>query len=246
MGKLIFLFFCAGFIVIIISITAGLFMMSAMIMRKVFGRITEKKIEGNTIYFNKKTGFLYNGKLSKKFMSLFGSSHFEKKYSNHNYAEYKYDNQFENDNKDNIVDIEDFEYIHPNIITKYIKNVSEVKLKCKDTEIKTKLTELLSAMTDMEEYINSNKCKDEDDIKTITEYYLHELIEQLHKYEQIIKLPFKQNNQETIKNDIIEAVDMVTNAYHTILLELYNNDAMTLSSSLEALKAGMKLKGFAK
>ena len=51
------------------------------------------------------------------------------------------------------------------------------------------------------------------------------------------------NMWKNIKS-ILDSIDMITSAYKNILEELYKNEMISVSANLEALKSGIKLKGF--
>ena len=48
------------------------------------------------------------------------------------------------------------------------------------------------------------------------------------------------------KEELMDTIKMITDAFSTVLSEFYDNMALNTSSSLEALKASIKMKGYVK
>ena len=116
---------------------------------------------------------------------------------------------------------------------------------CLDLDIKSKIEELIKVMKNMEQYISQNKRVDAD-INLFYEYYVPEIIKNTKTYSSLESDVFFNKHSSNMKEDLLEAINMVITAYNTILSECYDNIAMSVSSSLDALKAGLKLKGFSK
>ncbi len=132
-----------------------------------------------------------------------------------------------------------------NIISTYITYIQDTINKSSDNEINEKLNTLKDTITAVRNYLDSNS-EHEDDIKLMTEYYVPELLEQITKFINIKSVSFMAKHGYKIKNDILETIDMVDTSFNTILSEIHDGQALSVSASLEALKAGMRMKGLGK
>lgn len=100
-------------------------------------------------------------------------------------------------------------------------------------------------MQSMDEYISNHRDK-EDDIKMMAEYYIPEMLNHLKTYHEMSVSKFKSKHEEAIKIELMDTIKMITDTFSTVLSEFYDNMALNTSSSLEALKASMKMKGYVK
>ena len=130
-------------------------------------------------------------------------------------------------------------------LSKYRKELCIIVDNCRDLDIKSKIEELIKVMKNMEQYISQNKRVDAD-INLFYEYYVPEIIKNTKTYSSLESDVFFNKHSSNMKEDLLEAINMVITAYNTILSECYDNIALSVSSSLDALKAGLKLKGFSK
>ena len=99
-------------------------------------------------------------------------------------------------------------------------------------------------LKDVYDYSQNNHCKIEDDMKFITEHYVNDVLEQIEKYLSLHDSEYVEKYNDNIKKSILDSIDMITSAYKNILEELYKNEMISVSANLEALKSGIKLKGF--
>ena len=88
----------------------------------------------------------------------------------------------------------------------------------------------------------SNK---EDDINIMAEYYIPEMLKHIKEYYKLKENGLSDDSQAQHKNDIIKTINVIYKAYETVLSEFHENAVLTVSSSLEALKASIKMKGLA-
>ena len=131
------------------------------------------------------------------------------------------------------------------LLKPYIADVKSANRTNNDEEIKNLLNELTDILQSMDNYIANHRDK-EDDIKMMAEYYIPEMLSHLRTYQEMCSSKFKSKHEEAIKYELIDTIKMITDAFSTVLSEFYDNMALNTSSSLEALKASIKMKGYVK
>lgn len=162
--------------------------------------------------------------------SLFGSS----KKSNESYSS--------NGNKETI--IVEAEVVQDSFLDKYIKDIERIR-RSYDDEINKELYSLIDVLVNLKKYLAEHREK-EDDIKTLCDHYIPEMMEQLKRYKDIAGSSYQSENFKEARSDIINTIKLIREAFSTILSELYDNVILNISTSLDALKASIKLKGLAK
>lgn len=80
----------------------------------------------------------------------------------------------------------------------------------------------------------------------MAEYYICELVKNLNIYLQIYKSNKNSIQLGKIKPEIIKTIGIINNAFSIVLAEFYDNMALSVSSSLEAVNQSIKLKGYIK
>ncbi len=146
-------------------------------------------------------------------------------------------------NADNSVIIEG-EVVKESVIEKYIKEINQSKIGL-DSDVASALSSLTDIMKKMDSYI-SNHQNNEKDIKVMTEHYIPELLKHIKVFKELSSGSFKSVHNDDIKHELLETISMITNAYSTVLSEFYDSMALSVSSSLEAIKSSIKLKGYVK
>lgn len=129
------------------------------------------------------------------------------------------------------------------VLSPYIKQIEEC-INMSDNEIKTYLADLLSVMNKMNDFICSHRDK-EDDINIMAEYYIPEMIKHIKEYYSLKENGLAPSSQAQLKDDLIKTITIIQKAYETVLSEFHESAVLTVSSSLEALKADIKMKGLA-
>lgn len=185
--------------------------------------------------------FTMIGVIFLKGLSNFISGLFKSSKNNNEYYQYS-SNQSAN-KKDKTVIIEG-EVVRDTFIQEYIKDINKLKIGL-DSDIASSLSSLTNVMKNMDSYIENHK-NNEKDVKIMTEHYIPELLKHIKVYKEFSYGSFTSKHHEDIKNELLETINMVTNAYSTVLSEFYNSMALSVSSSLDAIKASIKLKGYVK
>ena len=144
---------------------------------------------------------------------------------------------------DNSVIIEG-EVVKESVIEKYIKDINQSKIGL-DSDVASALSSLTDIMKKMDTYISNHK-NNEKDIKVMTEHYIPELLKHIKVFKELSSSSFTNVHKEDIKKELLETISMITNAYSTVLSEFYDSMALSVSSSLEAIKSSIKLKGYIK
>ena len=179
--------------------------------------------------------FTMIGVLFLKGLSNFISGLFKSSKNNNEYYQYS-GNQSAN-KKDKTVIIEG-EVVRDTFIQEYIKDINKLKIGL-DSDIASSLSSLTNVMKNMDSYIENHK-NNEKDVKIMTEHYIPELLKHIKVYKEFSYGSFTSKHHEDIKNELLETINMVTNAYST------DSMALSVSSSLDAIKASIKLKGYVK
>lgn len=138
----------------------------------------------------------------------------------------------------------DAEIVQDSFLDKYIKDIERIR-KNYDDEINKELYSLVDVLVNLKKYLNEHREK-EDDIKTLCDHYIPEMIEQLKLYKDVAGSSYQSESVDEARSDIINTIKLIREAFSTILSELYDNVILNISSNLDALKASIKLKGLAK
>lgn len=158
---------------------------------------------------------------------------------------YYYGEGFKREHEDDSNIVIDVEIVKDSFLKSYISDIKKANKSSNDEEIKNLLSSLIDMPQSMDNYIANHRDK-EDDIKIMAEYYIPEMLSHLKTYQEMCGSKFKSKHEEAIKHELIETIKMITAAFSTVLSEFYDNMALNTSSSLEALKASIKMKGYVK
>lgn len=158
---------------------------------------------------------------------------------------YYYGDNFRREQEDENITVIDAEIVKDSLLKPYIADVKSANKTNNDEEIKNLLNELTDILQSMDSYISNHRDK-EDDIKMMAEYYIPEMLNHLKTYQEMCSSKFKSKHEEAIKLELMDTIKMITDAFSTVLSEFYDNMALNTSSSLEALKASIKMKGYVK
>lgn len=129
------------------------------------------------------------------------------------------------------------------ILYPYIEETEEIS-NTADDEIKSCLAQLISVMKKMNDFICVHRDK-EDDVKIMAEYYIPEMLKHIKEYYTLKQNGLSGSHETQLKEDLIKTINIIHKAYETVLSEFHENAVLAASSSLEALKAGIKMKGLA-
>lgn len=129
-------------------------------------------------------------------------------------------------------------------LLEYIEKIENSKT-IKDNDINNALDLLLDALKNIDEYINEYPLK-LDDIKTMADYYIIELVNNIKLYAKISEKSRNAVQKEKMKKELIETINIITNAFSTVLSEFYDSLSLSVSSSLQAINHSVKLKGYIK
>lgn len=114
-----------------------------------------------------------------------------------------------------------------------------------DSDINSSLNQLIDTLNNLNNYLKEHTSK-ANEIKVMADYYICELVKNLNIYLQIYKSNKNSIQLGKIKPEIIKTIGIINNAFSIILAEFYDNMALSVSSSLEAVNQSIKLKGYIK
>lgn len=158
---------------------------------------------------------------------------------------YYYGDNFRRTQEYEDITVIDAEIIKDSLLKPYIADVKSANKTNNDEEIKNLLNKLTDILQSMDNYIANHRDK-EGDIKMMAEYYIPEMLSHLKTYQEMCNSKFKSKHEEAVKYELIDTIKMIIDAFSTVLSEFYDNMALNTSSSLEALKASIKMKGYVK
>lgn len=130
------------------------------------------------------------------------------------------------------------------VLSSYVQELKQIKENL-DDDIDNAINLLLDSMKNLDEYIKENTSKS-NEIKIMADHYIAELIKNIKIY---IKISVKSKNtsqKDKMKKELIETINIINNAFATILSEFYDSTALSVSSSLAAINQSIKLKGYIK
>lgn len=136
------------------------------------------------------------------------------------------------------------EVVKDSFLQEYIKDINKAKLGI-DSDVASALSSLTESLKQMDSYIANHK-KNEKDIMMMTEHYIPELLKHIKVYKEFSLSGINSKHKEDIKFELLETINMVTKAYSSVLSEFYDSMALSVSSSLEAIKQSIKMKGYVK
>lgn len=149
-----------------------------------------------------------------------------------------------NERNSNETIVLDAEIVQDSFLDQYINGINRVR-KSYDDEINKELYLLVDVLVNLKKYLNEHREK-EDDIKILCDHYIPEMLKQLKLYEDIVDSGYQSENVKETRAEIINTIKLIRRAFTTILSELCDNLVVNISSSLDALKASIELKGLQK
>lgn len=130
------------------------------------------------------------------------------------------------------------------VLSSYVQELKQIKENL-DDDIDNAINLLLDSMKNLDEYIKENTSKS-NEIKIMADHYIAELIKNIKIYIKISEKSKNTSQKDKMKKELIETINIINNAFATILSEIYDSTALSVSSSLEAINQSIKLKGYIK
>lgn len=130
------------------------------------------------------------------------------------------------------------------VLSSYVQELKQIKENL-DDDIDNAINLLLDSMKNLDEYIKENTSKS-NEIKIMADHYIAELIKNIKIYIKISEKSKNTSQKDKMKKELIETINIINNAFATILSEFYDSTALSVSSSLAAINQSIKLKGYIK
>ena len=130
------------------------------------------------------------------------------------------------------------------VLSSYIQELKQIKENL-DDDIDNAINLLLDSMKNLDEYIKENTSKS-NEIKIMADHYIAELIKNIKIYIKISEKSKNTSQKDKMKKELIETINIINNAFATILSEFYDSMVLSVSSSLAAINQSIKLKGYIK
>lgn len=138
----------------------------------------------------------------------------------------------------------DAEAIEETFIEEYISKIKKVSLGS-DGQMKEAIENLIIVLSNIDLYLSKHPEKDKD-FKELADFYLPEIIDNMITYSEVVDADYNVESKEKLRSSLLETLNLVSNAFSTILNELYDNIALNVSASLEAVKASIRMKGLSR
>ena len=119
------------------------------------------------------------------------------------------------------------------VLSSYVQELKQIKENL-DDDIDNAINLLLDSMKNLDEYIKENTSKS-NEIKIMADHYIAELIKNIKIYIKISEKSKNTSQKDKMKKELIETINIINNAFATILSEIYDSTALSVSSSLEAI-----------
>lgn len=130
------------------------------------------------------------------------------------------------------------------VLSSYVQELKQIKENL-DDDIDNAINLLLDSMKNLDEYIKENTSKS-NEIKIMADHYIAELIKNIKIYIKISEKSKNTAQKDKMKKELIETINIINNAFATILSEFYDSTSLSVSSSLAAINQSIKLKGYIK
>lgn len=130
------------------------------------------------------------------------------------------------------------------VLSSYVQELKQIKENL-DDDIDNAINLLLDSMKNLDEYIKKNTSKS-NEIKIMADHYIAELIKNIKIYIKISEKSKNTAQKDKMKKELIETINIINNAFATVLSEFYDSMALSVSSSLAAINQSIKLKGYIK
>lgn len=130
------------------------------------------------------------------------------------------------------------------VLSSYVQELKQIKENL-DDDINNAINLLLDSMKNLDEYIKENTSKS-NEIKIMADHYIAELIKNIKIYIKISEKSKNTAQKDKMKKELIETINIINNAFATVLSEFYDSMALSVSSSLAAINQSIKLKGYIK
>lgn len=130
------------------------------------------------------------------------------------------------------------------VLSSYMQELKQIKENL-DDDIDNAINLLLDSMKNLDEYIKENTSKS-NEIKIMADHYIAELIKNIKIYIKISEKSKNTAQKDKMKKELIETINIINNAFATVLSEFYDSVALSVSSCLEAINQSIKLKGYIK
>ena len=147
----------------------------------------------------------------------------------------------ENRNESNIVKQQ--ENLSINQWKSYIKTIKEAESEFKSQDISFSLYRLSKVVEKVIDYLEKHPEK-EKDVKKLMEFHLPSTVKLILSYRELDKSGINTFNIEKTKEEIVSACDKIHEAFNGVLEDLYNDNAIDVSTDIQVLKMMLSREGF--
>lgn len=126
---------------------------------------------------------------------------------------------------------------------KYLSEISSAENEFKSQDISFSLYRLGKVIRQVLEYLEKHQEK-EKDVKKLMDFHLPSTLKLIASYRELQKSGLNTFNIQKTKDDIVSACDKIQEAYTGVLEDLYNDNAIDVSTDIQVLKMMLAREGF--
>lgn len=126
---------------------------------------------------------------------------------------------------------------------KYLVEISSAENEFKSQDISFSLYRLGKKVRQVLEYLEKHGEK-EKDVKKLMDFHLPSALKLIESYRELQKSGLNTFNIQKTKDDIVSACDKIHEAFSGVLEDLYNDNAIDVSTDIQVLKMMLAREGF--
>ena len=125
----------------------------------------------------------------------------------------------------------------------YAKAIKNAESEFKSQDISFSIYRLSKAVDKVIDYLEKHTGK-EQDVKKLMDFHLPSAIKLISSYKELQVSGLNTFNIEKTKEEIVSAIDKIQEAYGGVLEDLYNDNAIDVSTDIQVLKIMLSREGF--
>lgn len=125
----------------------------------------------------------------------------------------------------------------------YAKAIKNAESEFKSQDISFSIYRLSKAVDKVIDYLEKHTGK-EKDVKKLMDFHLPSAIKLISSYKELQVSGLNTFNIEKTKEEIVSAIDKIQEAYSGVLEDLYNDNAIDVSTDIQVLKMMLSREGF--
>ena len=124
----------------------------------------------------------------------------------------------------------------------YIRKITETKRSIRSEEMSKKLTVLNNTVAGIKDHVK-NYPENNANVRRLASYYLPTMIRLISSYAELERQPIKTGKTEKTKKEIEESIDIMTEAFRNIFIQILEETETDISSDISVMKTKAMLDG---